>query len=199
MYFQDTKIQKICYSDKDKINPRENLRCVYFKDGYAFATDTHIGVKISLKEEGFTDEQIKAIDGKFLHASKFKSFKKGIIINSIDESGITLLKKGGSQEVISFDVPKHFETNEPLKFPPLEKLISELEEEVKENLKEGTEENPPSVSTFGINAKKLSILEETLESNYVKLYLGNRGDRFLVRGHDNDKGVGVIMLVNIGV
>jgi hypothetical protein len=46
---------------------------IYFKDGYAYASEGHIIIKAYLPEiSSFNEDEIKIMDGKFLHADNYK-------------------------------------------------------------------------------------------------------------------------------
>lgn len=66
------KLEKAC----DTSGNRETLGCVFFKDGYAIATDGHILVKQSLARYGFYQENADNIDGKFIRAKAFAEIRR---------------------------------------------------------------------------------------------------------------------------
>ncbi|MGN0003347.1 MAG: hypothetical protein ACI35V_07925 [Sphingobacterium composti] len=52
------------------------MQCVYFKDGFVYATNAYIAIKQHLSLHGFNDEEIKALDDKLLHKDHLKFMKK---------------------------------------------------------------------------------------------------------------------------
>ena len=60
---------------KDDFRPQ--MQCIYFKDGFAYATDAHVLVKNDLTACSNLDpEQIALLDGKLLHADHYKDILK---------------------------------------------------------------------------------------------------------------------------
>lgn len=70
--FLNTKIESIC-SDDDL---RPAMNCVYFKDGYLYATNALIAIKQKLSLHGIHDDIAKHLDGKLLHRSHLAMMKK---------------------------------------------------------------------------------------------------------------------------
>ncbi len=72
----DKKVQMHLACAKDYPSRRE-LECIYFKDGFAYATDTHILVRNRISEiSGLNPDEIDALDGKILHATFYKDMLK---------------------------------------------------------------------------------------------------------------------------
>ena len=60
-----------------KDSPRKTMTCIYFKDGFAYATDGCILVKNRISEiSTFSEEEIAALDGKMLPAEHYKDILK---------------------------------------------------------------------------------------------------------------------------
>lgn len=73
---------------------RPTMQYIYFKYGFAYATDTHILVKNELSACSTIDEQqLKILDGKMLHYSHYKDILKYDVIE-ISEDGIEARKNG---------------------------------------------------------------------------------------------------------
>lgn len=85
--FLETPVDIIC----TKSDLRPAMKCVYFKDGFLYATDAHIAIKQSLKLHGLEQEEINALDGKLISSEGIKALKKmdGFYI---DEKGIVGVK-----------------------------------------------------------------------------------------------------------
>lgn len=67
--FLQSKLENITGTD----DLRPAMQCVYFKDGFVYATDAHVLIKQSLSDvHGFTDEEIKILDGKMVHRDVLK-------------------------------------------------------------------------------------------------------------------------------
>ena len=97
---------------------------IHFKDGCAYACDTHILVKNNLSEcSTFTDEEIEKLDGKFIGSKAYKSILSYDMVQVTDMGFECILCD--NQKVI-------YPFSEVYKYPEMENVISE-------HLKESTE------------------------------------------------------------
>lgn len=72
-FYKDVQMHLACADD----DMRPQMECVYFKSGFAYATDGVILVKNRLDEmSSFEQEDIDALDGKFLQAQFYKDILK---------------------------------------------------------------------------------------------------------------------------
>ena len=95
---------------------RPEMCCVYFKDGFAYASDGYILVKNRISEiSGLEEHEIAALDGKFLHAGFYKDMLKYDNI-MIAEDGIECSK---NDDKVFF----YFSTFD--KYPDAEKVLQE--------------------------------------------------------------------------
>ena len=63
----DKKVQMHLACSKNEL--RKEMQCVYFKDGFAYASDGIILVKNRISEiSGLEKHEVEALNGKFLHA-----------------------------------------------------------------------------------------------------------------------------------
>lgn len=80
---------------------RPLMQHIYFKNGFAYATDAHILVKNDLTAcSNLSPEQIALLDGKLLHADHYKNILKYDTIE-VSEEGIEA-KKGGNKAFFYF-------------------------------------------------------------------------------------------------
>ncbi len=94
---------------------RKDLECVYFNNGFAYATNQQILVKNRIDEIcGLEPHEIEALNGKFLHADFYREMLKYDSI-MIAEDGIECTK-GDNKAFFYFS---KFE-----KFPDAEKVLS---------------------------------------------------------------------------
>lgn len=101
-------------SKDDGMHP--GTECVFFNNGYAYATDTHILVRNRISEiSGLDESEIAALDGKFLHADFYKDMLKYDSI-MIAEDGIEC-SKGNDKAFFYFST---FE-----KYPDAEKVLQD--------------------------------------------------------------------------
>lgn len=112
-----TKLNLACSND----GLRTVLQYISFDDGYAVATDAHILVKQSLKEHGFTKDEITIMNGKFLHKDAFVEIFRYDYV-SVDINGFTCIK-GLVKCIIGFSEIDG-------KYPIYGKIFENLKEEV---------------------------------------------------------------------
>lgn len=67
-----TKLETICSTD----DLRPAMQCVYFKNGFVYATDGLVAVKQHLHIHGIDEEVAKHLDGQMLHKDHLKLMKK---------------------------------------------------------------------------------------------------------------------------
>lgn len=71
----DKKVQMHLACSKNEL--RKEMQCVYFKDGFAYASDGIILVKNRISEiSGLEKHEAEALNGKFLHADLYKDMLK---------------------------------------------------------------------------------------------------------------------------
>lgn len=110
---KDVRMDLAC--SKDDIRPAMN--CIYFENGYAYASDGYILVKNKLDECSSLDaEQIEALNGKLLYSKSYKDIIKYDRI-SISEDGIEAIK-GQNKCFYCF-------CNTSDKYPSAEKVIQQ--------------------------------------------------------------------------
>lgn len=110
----DKKVQMHLACSKDELCPK--LQCIFFNNGYAYATDTHILVRNRISEiSGLNESEIEALNGKFLHADFYKDMLKYDSI-MIAEDGIEC-SKGNDKAFFYFST---FE-----KYPDAEKVLQD--------------------------------------------------------------------------
>lgn len=83
-----------------KEETRPVMQCIFFNDGFAYATDSYILVRNRISEiSGLEAHEIEALNGKFLHADFYKDMLKYDNI-MIAEDGIECSK--GSDKVFFY-------------------------------------------------------------------------------------------------
>ena len=86
-FLQSVKLYKACAKDD---TTRPVMECVHFEDGYAFASDSHVAVR--MKIDGISNlepEEIEKLNGKTIHGSHFKQLLDCDVITEITDEGIT--------------------------------------------------------------------------------------------------------------
>lgn len=95
---------------------RPETECIFFNNGFAYATDTHILVRNRISEiSGLNESEIEALNGKLLHADFYKDMLKYDSI-MIAEDGIECAK--GNDKAFFY-----FSTFE--KYPDAEKVLQD--------------------------------------------------------------------------
>ena len=162
--------------DNDSFRPVFSY--IHFKDGCAYACDTHILVKNKLSEcSTFTEEEIEKLDGKFIGSKAYKSILSYDMVQVTDMGFECILYD--NQKVI-------YPFSEVYKYPEMENVFSE-------HLKESTE----GITKLRIDPSFLSKIEKALfnfEYAYMQLSEGNKS--LLVKSKDSDS-IGIIMLKSI--
>lgn len=98
MNFLKTNIQNACGND----DIRPHFKCVYFKNGYAYAIDCHILVRESLNHvHDMNDDQIKMLDDKMISKDSFK-YLKNISSFEIKNDGILVRQKSGLEILVMY-------------------------------------------------------------------------------------------------
>ena len=111
----DKKVQMhLACAKKNDIH--KEMECIYFKDGFAYASDGYILAKNRISEiSGLEEHEIAALDGKFLHADFYKDMLKYDNI-MIAEDGIECSK---DNDKVFF----YFSTFD--KYPDAEKVLQD--------------------------------------------------------------------------
>ena len=77
------RIRLNLFCSQEKYMPREALKCVYFKDGFAYATDTHILIKHKLSFEDCINCSL--LEDKFISSNDFAQLLKADIIEATEK------------------------------------------------------------------------------------------------------------------
>lgn len=78
------------------------LNYVYFSEGYAYASDSHVLVKNKISEiSNFDEKEIKLLDGMIIHNKSFKELLKYDTVK-VTEDGFDCVK-GNMRSLIRFD------------------------------------------------------------------------------------------------
>lgn len=110
-FFKDAQMHLCCGTEE--LRPQFNY--VYFKNGFAYATNGHILVRNRLNEMSNLDEsEIAALDGKLMLAASYKDILKYDKI-MIAEDGIECTK--GNDKCFFYFAPQH------IKYPDAEAII----------------------------------------------------------------------------
>lgn len=91
------KLNLVCGAD----DLRPVLQYIAFENGCAICTNAHVLVKRSLKLDGFTDEEIEQMNGKFVHKDTYKDLLRYDWVEVKD--GAFHCTKGKLNAIVSFN------------------------------------------------------------------------------------------------
>ena len=77
------RIRLNLFCSQEKYMPREALKCVYFKDGFAYATDAHILIKHKLSFEDCINCSL--LEDKFISSTVFAQILKADAIEATED------------------------------------------------------------------------------------------------------------------
>lgn len=147
------KMHEACAND----GLRPVMECIYFKDGYAYASDGHILVKNKVSEiSSISEEQIAQLDNVYLHKDIYKKILEFDLID-ISAEGIECQKE--SKKAFFY-----FQTFEDSKYPNADKVLEDM-------LNQPT----ATIPKCGFNVKYLSRLHKALPDS-DSFYFRFKGD-----------------------
>lgn len=132
------------------------LSCIYFKNGFAYASDGHILVRNRISEmSNFDEQEIQALDGKFLSGKSYKEILKYDDV-LISEDGLECSK--GDDKAFFY-----FRNMQDTKYPNADTVI---EQQLNAQTK--------SVSETNFNIKLMGRMNEALyKANLCKAVFKN--------------------------
>lgn len=164
---QDCKLYKVCAGNDDV---RPVMECIHFEDGYAFATDSHVAVRLKL--EGYCNlepEEIEKLNGKTIHGSLFKALLDCDIITEITDEGISATNVATSSDNEKRTFLK-FDNN--CKYPKIKDLFATTLSDKKEGAsKLGIKPKLLAKASEAMNADSLGVVMEiTDERSAIVVY-----------------------------
>ena len=165
---KNIKIHTICSSD----DIRENIQCIYFHEGNAFATDGHIMITADMKEiSNLKDEDIEKLNGKMIHSTHFKEIVKHWII-SIEDDGIIANPNWIGNVKYPFV--------KGLRFPNYQCLLEEMEQNIE------------AIDSYSIDTYLLNRLSSSIGKKRIRLTFRKK-NAFARVDFEEMKTYGVIM------
>lgn len=174
---KNVRIDRIC---NDTLF-RSAQSLIYFKDGYAYATDAHILVKVRITEiSSFQENQLTTLDGKAIH--------KSVYAKLLPFDGVEITPEGFKARVPEAEsfITFGFAGLQKGMVPDIEKVIMDARNDVQ-----------AEITAIGINPSLLKRLDCLFGDTYgVKLIIKAVNKPVLVKwtGHD---AIGLIMPVMI--
>lgn len=177
---KDLKMHLACSTDELRLV----MNYIYFKDGFAFASDGLILVKNKLEEcSSIPLDQIEELDNKFLHKDHFKEILKYDIIN-ISKDGIEAQKTNGGDKLFFY-----FSRFDDLKYPNAEKVFQDA-----------LNKSNASLTILGLNLKLIDRLRKALHDSDLCTFRfkGSPSDlNVIFENAKGDQSIGLIMPLNL--
>lgn len=151
-----SKLHLICSKDE-----KSRYNCVWFKNGYAYATDGHIAIRQALKLHDFTEEGIKNLEGKAIHRRLFEELLRYDLIVP-EKDHIRAIKKGCFAK-FEYSICDY-------EFPDIEKMIKEISSEKVNEIK----------IDFNLIEKLNKALINGIESSRYKLKFSGEGKGIII-------------------
>ena len=166
-------------SQNDLLRPA--MSCVYFKDGYAYATEAHMLIKAKIEDIcNFDPEEIAILEGKMISGASFKRVCSHQEVQVTNGGFVAEEKETGSKITYTFA-----DSNIVGQFPNCEKVLSDAM-------------NSPlhAKDVIGINYGMLDTLTNAMGcKDNAKLEIRNSGNTIVVTSLDLFSTVtGLLML-----
>ena len=176
------KLHKVCASEQ--MHPVMNY--LYFKDGNAYATDSHMAIAAPLSFVSTFDdeEEQQLLDGKLIHATQFAQLLKmreTYVKETAD--GVQFECKTSAGETVIIPLL----TEEALgKFPNVESVLESARTSAKEN-------NQP-LSHIGLNQSRMDSLTDAMHAKIVNLYFSDASHAIIVKDADTSNEIRAILM-----
>ena len=145
---------------KDKTRPE--MQCVYFENGYAYATNAHLLVRNRIDQiSNLSTDQIMALDGKMIHKKDFAQLSRFDVI-TVTEEGIEAITEERKAFFYFYESEKGY--------PDTESIIQSIENA---SIKE--------VSVFGINFQETTNAQKALPEPMVKMIFKGANKGVIIR------------------
>lgn len=170
------KLWKACASD----NLRTVKEHILFKDGYAYASDAHILVRVPLDEcTTFDDEERALLDGSLIHKSMLKYIVGfGVVHVKKTDDGVVYLEAHAGENTIKVELGKD---GDVLKYPNAEALL------------QNKSEHAP-IRKIGLKPKYIASLTEALGSDRLKFeFIDEKSAIFARPTSETSDAIGLIM------
>lgn len=156
---------------------RKPFEYIYFKYGYAYATNGRVLIKNKISEiASLRDEEIELLNGRSIHSSSYKEMLKYDTI-TITEDGIEC-EKGSAKITIPFEDTM------------CEKQIEMMERVLKQRM----EEKKEPVKNIWVDTDTIKILNETMYGGKrCKVYFNGECGAMIFEPMGDKRSVGLVM------
>ena len=173
---KDFQLWKACANDP----VRPVMEYILFKDGYAYASDAHVLVRVPLEEcTTFEDEQRALLDDCLIHRSMLKYIVGFdiVLVKKADDGAVYLEARTG-ENTVNVQLGKN---GDVLKYPNTEDILK------------GSKDRTP-IQKIGFNPKCIASLTAALGTDRLKFEFASEKSAVFVRPVSAiSNAVGVIM------
>lgn len=177
---KDFQLWKAC--ETDAIRPV--MEHILFKDGYAYASDSHVIVRVPLEEcTTFEEDQRALLDGCLIHKSMLK-YIVGFDIVRIEktEDGVVYLEARTGENIVKVQLGKN---GDVLKYPNAEEILK------------GSKDRTP-IQKIGFAPKFIASLTAALGTDRIKFEFASENSAVFVRPiSEISNALGVIMPIMV--
>ncbi len=173
---KDFQLWKACATDA----VRPVMEYILLKDGYAYASDSHILVRVPLEEcTTFEEDQRALLDGCLIHKSMLKYIVGfDIVLVEKTEDGAVYLKARTGENTVKVQLGKN---GDVLKYPNAEEILK------------GSKDRTP-IQKIGFNPKFIASLTAALGTDLLKFEFASERLAVFVRPVSaTSNAVGIIM------
>ena len=177
---KDFQLWKACATDA----MRPVMEYILCKDGYAYAYDSHVLVRVPLEEcTTFEEDQRALLDGCLIHKSMLKYIVGfDIVLVEKAEDGAVCLEARTGENTVKVQLGKN---GDALKYPNAEEILK------------GSKHRTP-IQKIGFNPKFIASLTAALGTDLLKVEFASENSAGFVRPVSAiSNAVGVIMPISI--